>query len=80
MNQYVVKNCPGYSPEPTKYGNACKTWCSSKPCQKRDNCIIKQLIEKCNTYIDSPAVEIAISAKRELAMQIKEMLRIEETQ
>lgn len=46
--KYIVKNCPAYSIEPTKYGNICKKWSCSKPCQKRNDCLIKKIIQATN--------------------------------
>ena len=47
MSKYIIKNCPAFSLEPTKAGNVCKKWCSSKPCQHYTDCPLKQIVKKC---------------------------------
>lgn len=51
MDKYIIKNCPAFCIEPTKYGNVCKKWCSSKPCQKRTDCVFKKIAELCKGRI-----------------------------
>ena len=46
--KYIVKNCPAYSISPNKYGNICRIWCCSKPCQNRDDCLTKKVIQTTN--------------------------------
>lgn len=50
MQKYVVKNCPVYKPE--IYKDCCDIDGNYK-CKDIDNCLIKQVIEKCKEAIST---------------------------
>jgi hypothetical protein len=78
---YIVLNCPcayGFINEPMYC-----LWKDEVPiyktlCQDCTDCVIKQVIEKCNIYKNFTAITINDYAKRELALHILDLFDIEE--
>ena len=71
-NRYVVLNCP------TLMGNRLCYGKTIKQCADCTDCVIKQVIEKCNIYKNFTAITINDYAKRELALHILDLFDIEE--
>ena len=85
--RYIIRNCPAYSLEPSKYGNVCKIWCSNKPCQKHSDCLLKQIVEKCKEVKcpcehkeDGCHYECDIPTIYVFAQEILDLLQIQEVE
>jgi hypothetical protein len=75
---YIVKNCPACIISPSCCAKYHIDNGHAKDCQDIKDCVIKQMIEKCNIYKNFTAITINDYAKRELALHILDLFDIEE--
>jgi hypothetical protein len=80
MSKYIIKNCPAYS----DYCEEIKSY----ECQDINNCVIKQIVEKCkkeitayrNTLLPNDGTNTLHFGRQSLAYDILKLLDIQEVE
>ena len=82
MSKYIIKNCDAIHKHPVGHWNCA----NGIECQKREDCLLKQIVEKCkkeikvyrNTLLPNDGTNTLHFGRQSFAYDILQMLDIEE--
>lgn len=82
MKKYIIKNCPAFLDD-VQLLEFSEGTCNSLQthrtyCQDCTDCVLKRIVEMCQTYKKVECCQLTEYARREVAMKILDMLEIEE--